>query len=200
MSDATAAGWTNQLIELTKILLSVLVGFISGVFLKKYDSRRNIRNMKMILFKELSINYGNLNKVLPKDGKFHLAFYDLPLQVCCSLQHAVYDSYLGLLAELHKLELEKIFDAYHWLLELRKEATALNMSSTASQKESQEVIQLRINIFLQSAEVARQKMEGALSVFKDGNNFLKDAIQHRGVEYEKVFVNVSRAVKNKDRS
>lgn len=197
MGDAAVTGWANQLIELTKILLAVAVGFFSSVLLKKYDSRKSILNVKAILFKELSVNYDNLNKVLPKDDKFHPALYDLPVQICRSLQHAAYDNYLGRLAELHKSELEKIFDTYHRVRELRAEATTLNEANATPHKEAKDVFQLRVNVFLQNAAAARQKMEDALRVFKDGKDYIMGSLEHRGVEYEKLLATINQITKSK---
>ncbi len=193
MSETISVDKAGQLFELTKILLAVIVGFFSSVFLKIYDSRKSIRNVKTILFKELLVNYDNVNKVLPKDNNFHPALFDLPVQVCRALQLAVYENYIGRLAELNRHELEKIFDAYHLLAEVRKEAEALDVSSKSQEKEPQEVFQLRTNIFLQNVSAAHKKIETALGLFKGGNRILKEAMQSRGGEYDKLFAIVSRA-------
>lgn len=192
MADSSIAGWMNQLAELMKILLSVIVGFFSSIFLKKYDLNKSKKNMKTILFKELSVNYDNLNKILPKDDKFHPALYDMPVQVCRSLQHAVYDSYLGRLSELHPHELEKIFDAYHRLVELQTEAVTINAADLSSRKEPQNVFQLRINVFLQNVSAAHKKIEEALGLFEDGRHLIAVSHENRGIEYQKIYELISR--------
>lgn len=196
MSEAIAPDKTFQVWEVGKILISVCLGYLLSIINRIGVDRRNIKNVKTILFKELSENYKRINPALPKGNEFHPALIDLPVQFSQTLTFDVYEKYLNRLAELKKDELEKIYDAYHHLAEFSKAAKQFLPSQTQNtKKDPSEVEQLKIRALIQYAMLAREKTETALKLFSGGDVFVRDEVPNRGAEYERVFDLVQHAVK-----
>ena len=91
-----------------------VVTFVAGYLLSNLDrfreSRRKLRNLRMILFKEMSENYKILNKLVPLDEN---ALPD-PALVAVFAQRfsfSVYDRYLDRLDQLRTDDLSKVYEA-----------------------------------------------------------------------------------------
>ena len=102
--------------ELLKPLLPFLsvLTFVAGYFLSSLDrfreSHRKLRNMKMILCKEMSENYKLLNQIVPKDKNQR----PNPVLVALMAQRfsfSVYDRYLDRIDQLPTKDLGKIYEA-----------------------------------------------------------------------------------------
>jgi len=188
MGEPLTPDKANQTWELVKILISVCSGYLLSVVNRVWLDRRNIDNIKTIIFKELSENYKRINPVLPKGNEFHPALIDLPVQFSQTLSFNVYEKYLSRLAEFKKDELNKIYDAYYHLAEYAKAAKQfITTPTSAVEKMPPEVEQLKIRALIQYAIFARDKTEIALKIFSGGEAVINNEIANRGAEYERVF-------------
>lgn len=188
MSESLTPDKANQVWELVKILISVCSGYLLSVVNRIWIDKRNIANIKTIIFKEMSENYKRINPVLPRDKTFHPALIDLPVQFSQALSFDVYEKYLNRLAEFEKEELVKIYDAYYHLTEFAKAARQFpSMTNSTAKKDPPEVELLRIRAFIQHAIYALDKTETALNIFKDGAIVISEEKPRRGAEYERVY-------------
>lgn len=196
MSEVIAPDKASQVWEVGKILMSVCLGYLLSIVNTIITDKKSIKNIKTILFKELSENYKRINPILPKGNEFHPGLIDLPVQFSQTLTFDVYEKYLNRLADLKKAELEKIYDAYYHLMEFSKAAKQFLPSQTQNTKKvPSEVEQLKIRALIQYAMLAREKTETALKLFCGGDVFVRDEVPNRGAEYERVFDMVQHAVK-----
>ncbi len=102
------------LIPILTFILGSLVTFIVTFFKDYLDRRREIGNMKAIIFQELLHNYGLVNQIKDEDpdsspGAF---FY---LIGCISI--SVYEAYIDRLNSLREMEVLKVLSAYRDLYE-----------------------------------------------------------------------------------
>jgi hypothetical protein len=91
--------------------LTLLLGFLLGIFKELFDKRRKIKNMKTVLFKELSNNFSHLNKIISKDENTSLPPIIIALQ-CKKLSLSFCEAYLSKIDSLKENELNRVCDAY----------------------------------------------------------------------------------------
>ena len=105
----------NTLLEMTKLILPV-VTFLLGFGLSQLDkfreSKRRLRNLKSILFKELRENYKSLSQVQREKSGAAPPPPHLTGLMMERLSTTVYENYLDRIDSLKPTELDKVFDAY----------------------------------------------------------------------------------------
>jgi hypothetical protein len=181
---------SNPTLDLIKLILPVVtffLGYVLSSFDKFRESKRKLRNMKSILFKEIKENYKLLNHVVPKKEQTGTPIPDLTALLCQELSFSIYEQYLGRLDDLTSKELDMIYDAYFQAkqaakagesyLSGTKELKALGQLISEQQKDS---ITARATQVVMYAETAFEKMEAALGLFKGGKEVIEDLDKVRG--------------------
>ena len=174
--------------NVTMGIITFIAGYLLSVFEKFRETRKNVRNMKTILFKELSDNYKKMNPFVPSDMIFHHNLVQIPMLSGIGISTVVYDAYLNRLAELESADLQNIFDAY-WYLQIYKNACKQFLEMQPAELDVQKSIEAKIKVdnFLQCMINTHSNTEKALRVFQGGQKFLLDEAINRGVEYNRVF-------------
>ncbi|MHB8846583.1 MAG: hypothetical protein ACYC7L_17760 [Nitrospirota bacterium] len=188
MAAAENVGSTSQITNILIPIATFITGYLLSVFEKFRENRRNVRNMKTILFKELSDNYKKLNPFVPSDMKFHPNLVQIPMLSGLGISTSVYDAYLNRLAELKSVDLEAIFDAY-WYLQIYKNACRQFLEMKPEELDVQKSIEAKMKVdnFLRCMITTHSSTEKALRVFQSGHKFLLSEAENRGVEYNRVF-------------
>lgn len=178
------AASTDVIIPIT----TFIAGYLLSVFEKFRENRRNVRNMKTILFKELSDNYKKLNPFVPSDMTFHPSLVQIPMLSGLGISTSVYDAYLNRLAELESTDLQNIFDAY-WYLQIYRNACKEFLEMKPEELDVQKSIEakLKVNNFLQCMINTHSNTEKALRAFQGGQKLLLEEAINRGAEYNRVF-------------
>ena len=173
--------------ELLKAFLPLLsvVTFVAGYLLSNLDrfreSRRKLRNLKMILFKKMSENYKTLNKLVPLDEN---ALPD-PTLVAVFAQRfsfAVYDRYLDRLDQLRTDDLSTVYEACVMLKGLQLDGTAFLAASRAADTNPKARTNLAAQATLVISVVGKchELMKEALRVFAEGPSLLSAQEADRG--------------------
>lgn len=194
MASSENAGPTSQIISVIIPIATFIAGYLLSVFEKFRERRRNVRNMKTILFKELSDNYKKLNPFVPSDMNFEPKLVQLPALHGAVISTTVYDAYLSHLAELESADLQNIFDAY-WYLQIYKNACKQFLEMKPEELDVQKSIEAKMKVsnFLQCMVNTHSNTEKALGVFQGGQKFIMEETQNRGCEYNRVFKMVASA-------
>jgi hypothetical protein len=177
--------------QITNVIIPIatfIAGYLLSIFEKFRENRRNVRNMKTILFKELSDNYKKLNPFVPSDLKYHPSLVQLPMLSGIAISTSVYEAYLNRLAELESLDLQNIFDAY-WHLQIYKNACKQFLDMKPEELDVQKSIEAKMKVdnFLQCMINTHSNTEKALRVFRRGQAFLLEESKNRGAEYDRIF-------------
>jgi hypothetical protein len=160
-----------SLLEIIKTVTPVVTFFLGyglGEWRRISESRKKVRNIKTILFKEIGDNYTELNKVLPAQRSTPAPYDAKSIAIATDgvlphLSRAVYDKYLDRLDTLTPDELHKVYDAYLFLMQVARTVQWFNSNrqnpQTASAVEN-------------ALWTAHSKSEIALRAFKGGDDFI----------------------------
>jgi hypothetical protein len=164
-----------------------ILTFIGGYLLSNIDkfreSRRKLRNMKRILFKEMSEIYKQLNPVVGTNKEI---FPD-PVLICLASQKfsfAIYDKYLDKIDALRTKQLEKLYDAYVALKGLQADCntywTTNVMSRIEQDSERRDYVAAQATVIVVSSERCHELLGDALSEFAGGPEFVAAQKAERG--------------------
>ncbi|MEK6683351.1 MAG: hypothetical protein AABY46_01685 [Nitrospirota bacterium] len=183
------------------LIVTFIAGYLLSVFDKFRENNKNVRNMKTILFKELSDNYKKLNQFVPSDMIFHPSLVQIPMLSGIGISTSVYDAYLNRLAELKNSDLQNIFDAY-WYLKIYKDACKQGLEMQPKELDVQKSIEAKMKEgnFLQCMINTHSNIEKALRVFQGGQKFLLEEAKNRGGEYNRVFKIVASAAEHRKKA
>jgi hypothetical protein len=172
-----------------------LLTFVAGYFLSTWDrtreSRRQVKNMRTILFKELEDNYGRIDSLWPPSNDLseiagNWRRIDILARRSQEFSTAVYSEYLGRMDALKAEELDRVFDAYHLMQQARDAgANLLTVVSGPPESRNQERDASLASAFLFTIDAALDKMSAALDVFSDYQKEAKELKSRRGSEVQR---------------
>ncbi len=171
-----------------KAILPVLT-FIAGYFLSNLDRhrdlRRKLRNLKMILFMEMSANYEFLNSVLPLNVE-EKPIAELVESVAWRLSSDVYDRYLDRLDQLQIQDLSKIYQGCAMLKRLQADVKKFRALKDRINAGPEITIELNMQAMVLSddVQICHEPLAKALGVFQNGPSFLQGQKAKQGKLYE----------------
>jgi len=158
-----------------------VVTFVAGYLLSNLDrfreSRRKIRNMKMILFKELSESYKLLNKIMPT-GEYK-PHPDQIAGIAQRFSFAVFDRYLDRIDQLRSKELSAIYEASVMLRNLKIDGNAFLTASHGADA-SRDNLQAYATLLFTKFPQCHELLAAALRVLPEGAFFLQGQEADRG--------------------
>jgi len=175
--------------ELFKLILPVFT-FIGGYLLSSFDrireSRRKLRNLKVILFKEMSQNFKLLNVVAPNDSK-ELPDPYLVAMMAQRFSFLVYDRYLDRLDSLRADELNRIYDACVSLKGFQNDGAAFLSAAHASSPGEPlgDTAAAQATLLVSQLQKSYELMQAALKVFAGGRTLLEGLEAERGAALPK---------------
>lgn len=103
----------NVLIPAAATIVGVIIGYVLSSLSRWRDKRKMLRNIKMVLLKEMKENCRELVKLTPFRGP-HRANAEMVADTLSMLSTSVYDKYLDQLCGLKEEELARVYHAYFW--------------------------------------------------------------------------------------
>jgi hypothetical protein len=178
--------------DILKDVLLPLLTFAAGYFLSTWDrtreSRRQVDNMRTILFKELEDNYGRVDSLWPPSNDLAEAAprTDILARKSLEFSFSVYDQYLGQMSSLKADELDKVFDAYHMMRQANVAGAAFVAAVTEPREDRNRAREASLaSGFLFTIDAALSKMSDALDAFPAYQKEAKELKSRRGSEIQR---------------
>jgi hypothetical protein len=167
-----------EFLKLWLPVVTFIAGYLLSIFDRLRESRRKLRNMKMIVCKEMSENYKLLNQVVPSN-KDDSAHPDPIAQMAQRFSFAVYERYLDRLDQLPTEDLGKIYDAGAALKDLQSKADAFLAASPVAAMTPGARDGLA-GLLIGEAPKCLELLAQALGTFPEGTSFLRTQAGDRG--------------------
>jgi hypothetical protein len=171
--------------------LTFAAGYLLSTWDKTRESRRQVHNMRTILFKELEDNYSRVDSLWPPSNDLgevakDAARIDILARRSLEFSFSVYDQYLGQMSSLKADELDKVFDAYHMMRQANAAGAAF-VATVSGPRESRnrEKEASLASAFLFTIDAALSKMSDALDVFPSHQREAKELKSRRGSEIQR---------------
>jgi hypothetical protein len=165
-------------IEIILPTITFIVGYLLSNIDKYIDNRKKKSNVRAIFLKELVENYKLLNSCMPT-AKNRIPPPPLVSIIFQKLSFSVYDKYLDRLDILKKDELNAIYDSYMIMKNTFNDSTNFLRDVENKSVSHEQTIALATSI-INNAESAHEKIEKALSLFKNGERIIQELKPEKG--------------------